>query len=130
VFSGKLKNMEFNQTLERANAAIAEITRTLESLKTSMKGIDKTVSTFNTTLSGVNETIANINKGQGTLGALMTDRKLYDDIAITVADLQLLAQDIRLHPERYRTILSGKKKPYTVTPDPAKPNYIETPGGK
>ena len=70
-----------------------------------MDGIDVAVSSLSNVLK-------KINSKEGTLGLLIHDKKLYDEINKTVIDLDLLVKDIRLHPERYRRILSKKKMPY------------------
>jgi phospholipid/cholesterol/gamma-HCH transport system substrate-binding protein len=48
------------------------------------------------------------------LAALVNDKKLLADVKTTIDEVTLLVEDIRKHPERYRTVLSGKHKPYGV----------------
>jgi phospholipid/cholesterol/gamma-HCH transport system substrate-binding protein len=47
---------------------------------------------------------ASMEKGEGTLGAMVKDKKLYDDLRGAVTNLDALIQDIREHPERYVTV--------------------------
>ncbi|MFH1219636.1 MAG: MlaD family protein [Candidatus Eisenbacteria bacterium] len=44
---------------------------------------------------------ASIERGEGTLGMLIKERKLHDQIETTVKNLDDLIKDIKAHPERY-----------------------------
>ena len=44
---------------------------------------------------------------------LLSDQQFAKEVQLTVKHLELLLQDVRLHPERYRRILSKKKDPYS-----------------
>ncbi|NJK82776.1 MAG: MCE family protein, partial [Saprospiraceae bacterium] len=50
--------------------------------------------------------------GEGTLGKLLQEDDLYLQLDKAVKNMDFLLQDIRLHPERYRRILSKKEMPY------------------
>jgi phospholipid/cholesterol/gamma-HCH transport system substrate-binding protein len=58
--------------------------------------------------------LANINDGKGTMGKLAKDEALYTNLQKTSKEMELLLQDVRLHPTRYVNVsLFGKKeKPY------------------
>ena len=52
-------------------------------------------------------------------GGLFNDKNFKGDVDEAIENLNLLLQDIRIHPERYKTVLSGKYKAYTpVSDDP------------
>lgn len=53
-----------------------------------------------------------IENNEGTLGMLVNDKALHNQIQETLTNLNLLTQDIRLNPKRYTTVLSKKSKPY------------------
>ena len=53
-----------------------------------------------------------MNEGEGSVGKLLNDDQLFTDIEKVMQNLDLLLEDFRLHPERYRRILSKKKIPY------------------
>ena len=51
-----------------------------------------------------------INSKDGSLGLLLNDTKLYDNLESTANKLNILIDDIRVHPKRYVNIsVFGKK---------------------
>ena len=54
-----------------------------------------------TTLKKLNNVLAEVESGQGTIGKLLHDEKLYSELVETNNELQNLASDLQLHPERY-----------------------------
>ena len=55
----------------------------------------------------------NVNLGEGTLGKLLKDEALYENLEAASKEMEELIRDIKLHPARYRRILSKKEIPYT-----------------
>jgi len=53
------------------------------------------------TLRSINETLDKANKGEGTLGKLLSDEQLYTELVKTNQELQNLVNDLQIHPERY-----------------------------
>lgn len=120
-FSGISKNM---------NSLLAE---NKSKLANSLSNLDKTTSNFATisdslakanlgqtvrnlekTLASVDKIMSSIQSGKGTMGKLMTDEAMYTNFTNASKELELLLQDLRLHPTRYVNVsLFGKKnKPY------------------
>ena len=63
-----------------------------------------------TTLKKLNLVLDDASKGNGTLGKLIHDEKLYDELVETNNELQNLVSDIQVHPERYiHFSLAGRK---------------------
>ena len=60
--------------------------------------------------------MAELEQGKGTMGKLIKDETMYTNFAKTSKELELLLQDVRLHPTRYVNVsLFGKKnKPYVA----------------
>lgn len=56
------------------------------------------------TLGEVNTTLAKVNSGQGSMGKLITDDKLYDSLTMATGNLSRLLEDLKLHPGRYINI--------------------------
>ncbi|MCB4797520.1 MlaD family protein [Neotamlana laminarinivorans] len=71
-----------------------------------------TVASLNTTLSNLNGVLDKVNKGDGTVGKLLEDEALYNNLEGATKELEALLQDIKLHPKRYFRILSKKEIPY------------------
>ncbi|WP_426430526.1 MlaD family protein [Winogradskyella sp. HB-48] len=86
----------------------------LNALTTELKeaGLSKTVEELTKTIGSMQSLLANIDNGQGTIGKLLKDDSLYDNLDAASKELQLLLLDIKLHPARYRRILSKKEIPY------------------
>jgi phospholipid/cholesterol/gamma-HCH transport system substrate-binding protein len=72
--------------------------------------IKKLMNDLNGTIASLNTTLAKLNQKDNSIGALMNDKKLYDNLASTTNSLNLLLQDLRLHPKRYVNVsVFGKK---------------------
>ncbi|EDP70714.1 hypothetical protein FBALC1_08143 [Flavobacteriales bacterium ALC-1] len=87
----------------------------LSELTTELKGagLSKTVEGLNKTLVNMQSILASIDNGEGTIGKLLKDDALYKNLEKASKEMELLLLDIKLHPARYRRILSKKEIPYT-----------------
>ena len=87
----------------------------LSELSAQLKDIDlsKTVDNLNTTLTGIQGIMASIDNKEGTIGKLLNDDSLYNNLEAASKEMELLLLDIKLHPARYRRILSKREIPYT-----------------
>jgi phospholipid/cholesterol/gamma-HCH transport system substrate-binding protein len=70
-----------------------------------------------TTLKKFNFMLEDVNKGSGTLGKLIHDEKLYNELVETNNELQELVDDLQAHPERYvhLSVIGGKSKGLQLT---------------
>ncbi len=86
----------------------------LSELSAELKEVDltKTVENLNKTLTGIQGVMASIDNNEGTLGKLLNDDGLYNNLEAASKEMQLLLLDIKLHPARYRRILSKREIPY------------------
>jgi len=105
AFSAKMNNLQLDKTLEKANKAIDSTPELMDKLKGTLSEADKAAQELSSLMTKV-------NSGEGTLGKLMNQDDLYNNLEKAVKNMDLLMEDIRLHPERYRRILSKKKMPY------------------
>jgi phospholipid/cholesterol/gamma-HCH transport system substrate-binding protein len=112
-------NKLVNDNAKNMNATMADIKTTsgnFAKISDSLQKADlgKTVRTLESSLEKVNVLLANLNEGKGTMGKLAKDEALYNNLQKTAKEMELLLQDVRLHPTRYVNVsLFGKKeKPY------------------
>jgi len=66
------------------------------------RGLLATVGRADTMLMGLSGLVQGVDGQQGSLGRLLTDPALYDEMLRAVLDLQRLINDIRMNPRRYR----------------------------
>jgi phospholipid/cholesterol/gamma-HCH transport system substrate-binding protein len=66
--------------------------------------LEGTINELKGTAAGLRGSIDRINSPTGTLGALVNDRKLYDQMNKATLSLEILLDDVRLHPKRYVNI--------------------------
>ena len=91
------------------------ITGTLDNLeKTTSKlansKIEETIQSAQATMVALKDAINKVNSTDGTMGLLLNDRKLYQNLENTVRSLNILLDDLRMHPKRYVNIsVFGKK---------------------
>jgi phospholipid/cholesterol/gamma-HCH transport system substrate-binding protein len=103
--NGKLNNIMSNA--EKASNTFANI------------NLQRTLNTLDSAANQLKAGIAKINSNSGSIGLLLNDTKLYDNLAGTSNKINILLDDIRVHPKRYLTIsVFGKKD---------KGNYITAP---
>jgi phospholipid/cholesterol/gamma-HCH transport system substrate-binding protein len=64
---------------------------------------------------------SSMNRGEGTMGALLQERKLYDQINQTILSAEILLDDLRTHPKRYVNVsVFGRKDKNGPLTSPAK----------
>lgn len=100
----------------------------LDQMSTNLSKFSDSLSQVNVAQLGgkLNSVLANFDKisndldsGNGTMGKLLKDEKLYDNLAKTSKELELLLEDLRLNPKRYIHIsVFGKSNtPYEKSTD-------------
>ncbi|MBQ0116787.1 MAG: MCE family protein [Flavobacterium sp.] len=98
--------------LDATTANFAKISSDLEKAQ-----LDKLVSDLKTTLNNVNGLLAGIEAGNGTIGKLVKDDKMYNNLTKASKELELLLEDVRLNPTRYINVsVFGKKNKTYVAP--------------
>jgi len=92
----KVTRMLSNVEKTTDNFARADLTGTVDKLKT--------------TIANLNSIIEKVGSQDGTLGKLMNDKALYNNLINTVRSANILMDDLRVHPKRYVNIsVFGKK---------------------
>lgn len=76
-----------------------------------------TIKEANKTIQNLNALLSDVNSGKGTLGKLLKDDGMYNELVKTNKELQELVDDIELHPERYIhfSVLGAKSKGVRLT---------------
>jgi len=93
---------------ERINLIMANLKTTSDNFA-ALK-LKETVDKANETLSKVSELMDKINKGEGSLGLLVNDKSLYNNLNSTAADLDKLLKDLNKFPAKYIPIPFTKKQ--------------------
>ena len=103
---------KIGNTITNVEKASANFTKVSDSL--AKINLGPTVKTLEKTLANVDKMLADMQSGKGTMGKLMKDDAMYNNFTKASKELELLLQDLRLHPTRYVNVsLFGKKeKPY------------------
>ena len=91
------------------------ITKDLSIITSNLKTVEfsEIVDKLDITLTSVNTIMTSVNNGEGTLGKLLKEDSLYINLEAASKEMEELIRDIKLHPARYRRILSKKEIPYT-----------------
>ncbi|MBW0177367.1 MlaD family protein [Sediminibacterium sp.] len=100
------KNLADNN--EKVTRMISNVEKTTENL--SKADIDGTVAQLKTSIETLNSILAKASSTDGSLGKLLNDKTLYDNLSNTVRSANILMDDLRVHPKRYVNIsVFGKK---------------------
>ncbi len=84
----------------------------LNKVSSNLSGVDfrGTVNNLNKTLVGVQGITDKLNNGSGSLGLLLTNKDLYNNLNTTINSANELVVDIREHPKRYINVsVFGRK---------------------
>ena len=110
IKSFKTLSYSFNSLIAKNDKSLTsvisnfnKVSQDLASLSEDLKDVEisKTVETLDQTLLNVNTLLADLDKGEGTLGKLLTDDELYNNLEVASQQLQELLQDFKLNPGRY-----------------------------
>ena len=72
--------------------------------------LDEAITSLKNTITKLENAVGKIDSKQGTLGLLLNDSKLYDQLLLTNRSLTTLLDDLRVNPKRYVNIsVFGKK---------------------
>lgn len=93
---GRLNNIFANVDSLTASLASGELQNVLKDLSA--------------TSNELKGTLTKINSGQGTLGQLITNDSLYNNLEASSRQLDLLLEDLRLNPNRYFSVFGKKDK--------------------
>jgi phospholipid/cholesterol/gamma-HCH transport system substrate-binding protein len=117
-----------NDRISAITANLQELTEELNNMQLSQLGskTSDAVGKMNQTLTSLGEAsdelktlLGKMNQTNGTMGKLMNDPDLYNNLDRSVRNLDLLLQDLRLNPKRYVnvSVFGKRQKDYTVPED-------------
>ena len=108
-----LKNLsDFTANLDKNNDHITQTLDNMDRTTASLASakIPETVQNLNGAVGDLRAAINRINSTNGSLGLLINDKRLYQNMESTTRSLNTLLDDFRLHPKRYVNIsVFGKK---------------------
>lgn len=113
ALSRSLTHVEkLTDSISSRSGSIAKSMDNLEKVTNGLAQADigATVSKLKSATEKLSGILEKIDKGQGSLGSLINDKTLYNELNSAVYNYKLLAQDLRVHPKRYISLsVFGKK---------------------
>jgi phospholipid/cholesterol/gamma-HCH transport system substrate-binding protein len=114
----RLKNISSNiesisKNLKDNNEALSGVIRNMKSITDSIAAANlvQTIKQTNEAVKQTSEVLAKINSGKGSLGMLLNNDSLYNNLEASSKNLDRLLEDMRLHPNRYvHFSVFGKKE--------------------
>lgn len=128
ILNNLLKNNQskLDSSLSNFNQLSQNFAQLSDSLNNA--GLGRTLVSLESTVANLDKILSKIEQGNGSLGKLMKDEQLYNNLSSASKELDLLLQDFRLNPKRYVnvSVFGKKQKDYTLPEnDPAE--IIEQP---
>jgi phospholipid/cholesterol/gamma-HCH transport system substrate-binding protein len=140
AMSGNLRGVSkdlnvLSSNLAGESKALSQIIDNVNSITTQLSATDLqgTVANANETISSLNATVkqfdksavqleqslSKLNSSEGSLGLLLNDKTLYQNLEKSTRQLDLLMQDMRLNPKRYvhLSVFGKKQKSYEFPSD-------------
>jgi len=99
------------QSLKNLSQFTANLNKSNDHISSTMDNVDKTTAHLASARIGdLKATIQRLNSPNGSLGLLINDKRLYNNLEATTRSLNTLLDDFRVHPKRYVNIsVFGKK---------------------
>jgi len=86
-------------TMQSGKVTLDKYGNLAESIDT--KRLNATIANLDATVGKLNDVVAGINNGQGSLGKLMKDEQLYNNLNSASTNLNSLIEDVKANPKRY-----------------------------
>lgn len=131
------KNGPVAQTLDNVNSITGNFRKNNDSItaiinntkrftdQLSAMDLKQTMDTLQSAIITLKSTIGKIASNEGSLGALINDRQLYDKLNDVLLSSEILLDDLRTHPKRYVNFsIFGKKDKGGALTSPSKKDTI------
>jgi phospholipid/cholesterol/gamma-HCH transport system substrate-binding protein len=102
----------FTKNLADNNEKVTKTLANLEKTSTNFSNVDVagTVDRLRSSINTLNNILDKVNSSEGSLGKLMNDKTLYNNLINTTRSANILLDDLRIHPKRYVNVsVFGKK---------------------
>lgn len=113
AISGSIDNLNsFTKNLSDNNQKISNTLSNLETTTANLSKVDISAITskMQLAINKLDSAMDQLNSTNGSIGALINDKELYNRLNSTVSSLHILMDDLRVHPKRYVNIsIFGKK---------------------
>ena len=108
------KNDQISNIIDQADSlsqqlATANLKGTLQEVNLAVASLKNTLETADQALNGVSTTVGKINQGEGSLGKLINDEELYENISELSHRADSLINDLQKRPYRYMPLKSRRK---------------------
>ena len=122
--------IDIRKTIESVNSMVADnqenlkitientrnITANFSKVSENINAVDfkKIIAKADDAVANFNEMAIKINAGEGTLGQLLNDKRMYDNLEAATGELEQLLRDIKLNPKRYIhfSVFGKRQQPY------------------
>lgn len=108
-----LNNVEhFTGALAKNEGKINSVMENVEKTTAQLSNakIEETIASLQGSVNSLNNAMDKLNSTDGSAGLLLNDKKLYQNLENSTRSLNILLDDLRLHPKRYVSIsIFGKK---------------------
>ncbi|MEI9810552.1 MAG: MlaD family protein [Bacteroidota bacterium] len=115
------------ENLKKNNDSITAVISNAKVFSEKLNSLDlqQTMDTLQSAISQLKTTISKVSSTEGTLGALINDKKLYNKLNDVVLSAEILLDDLRAHPKRYVNLsVFGKKDKGGALTSPSKKDTI------
>lgn len=116
------QNSALNQTMKNLESVTGNLAANNQQISNSLNNLDKTTSqlaeadikgtiaSLQSAISGLHGVVEKANSPDGSIGLLLNDKKLYQNLENTSRSLNILLDDVRVHPKRYINVsVFGRK---------------------
>ncbi len=110
--------VKIGNTMTNAELMTSNFAKLSDSLVNSNLGT--TIKNLETTVNSLNGILANAESGKGTLGKLLKDEAMYNNLTSASKELDELLREMKLHPKRFVHFSLFGKKEKAYVPEPEK----------
>jgi phospholipid/cholesterol/gamma-HCH transport system substrate-binding protein len=121
TLNSELLVVENRKSLRASMENVEHVSRNFSAISDTLvnANLGGVIAKIDSTMSNLESITYTINKGDGTIGKLVNDPALYQNLDKATKELGELLEDLKLHPKRYVHVsVFGKKEKEYVANDP------------